>query len=115
MVGMNRHDGAPIDGIEDIRQSIHDILTTPVGSRLARRTYGSLLPEMIDRPLIPANVLRLYAATALAISRWEDRVRLRRVSIDSATAQGGAVLIAEGDRIDLPTAQPFRLAIPLSL
>ncbi|TWH93207.1 hypothetical protein IQ35_02114 [Sphingobium wenxiniae] len=111
---MNRRTGEVIDGLEDIRQSIHDILSTAVGSRLARRNYGSLLPELIDRPLIPANILRLYAATALAISRWEDRVRLRRVSMADAVAQGAGVLTVEGDRTDLPAPQSFRFDLPLS-
>ena len=43
--GMHRTTGAGLSGIEHLRQSIADILTTPLGTRLQRRTYGSLLPS----------------------------------------------------------------------
>lgn len=47
-LGMNQLTGKRITKLEHIRQSMRDILMTPVGSRLARREYGSLLPELID-------------------------------------------------------------------
>jgi phage baseplate assembly protein W len=39
------------------------------------------LPELIDQPMTPANILRLYAATAVALIRWEDRLRLVSLAI----------------------------------
>ena len=36
MIGMDRHTGAALSGVEHLRQSIADILTTPVGSRPPR-------------------------------------------------------------------------------
>lgn len=42
MTGMSRETGKALDEAAHISQSIRDILTTPVGSRLMRRTYGSL-------------------------------------------------------------------------
>ena len=78
MSGMDRRTGAPLDGLGHIRQSVADILSTMIGARVGRREYGSLLPELIDRPMTPPNILRLYAATALALSRWEKRLRLLR-------------------------------------
>ena len=45
MTGMSRETGRACDDeLAHIRQSIRDILTTPVGSRIKRRDYGSLLP-----------------------------------------------------------------------
>ncbi|HIH7570978.1 TPA: GPW/gp25 family protein, partial [Yersinia enterocolitica] len=41
-LGMNRHAGQTITDADHISQSIADILITPVGSRVMRRTYGSL-------------------------------------------------------------------------
>ena len=43
MIGMDRHTGLPISGIEHLRQSIADILSTPLGSRRQRMEYGSKL------------------------------------------------------------------------
>ncbi|EFB70328.1 hypothetical protein PROVRUST_08539, partial [Providencia rustigianii DSM 4541] len=36
--GMSRIDGTAISDIEHIRQSVRDILITPIGSRVIRRT-----------------------------------------------------------------------------
>lgn len=82
MLGMNRHTGRAIDDEADhIRQSIGDILTTPVGSRVENRSYGSLLPDLIDHPGNAANHLRLAAASIMAIIRWEPRVTVQSASI----------------------------------
>ncbi|MBB2777202.1 UNVERIFIED_ORG: phage baseplate assembly protein W, partial [Comamonas terrigena] len=43
---MDRTTGRRISGIDHVRQSVADILTTPLGSRLERRNYGSLLPSL---------------------------------------------------------------------
>src|SRR3546814_11426604 len=81
MSGMDRNTGAALHGDAHLRQSVATILSTPIGTRVGRRDFGSLLPELIDQPMTSANILRLYAATAVALSRWEDRLRLRRVSL----------------------------------
>ncbi|CRY18829.1 phage baseplate assembly protein [Yersinia enterocolitica] len=47
-LGMSRNTGRAITDADHISQSIADILITPVGSRVTRRTYGSLLSELID-------------------------------------------------------------------
>ncbi|MFZ2972309.1 MAG: GPW/gp25 family protein [Ferribacterium limneticum] len=84
MTGMSRDTGQALDEAAHISQSIRDILTTPVGSRLMRRTYGSLLPELIDQPANPANRLRLMAASVMAIIQWEPRVTISNVSLQLA-------------------------------
>lgn len=115
MAGMARASGAVLDGLAHIQQSVADILATPMGSRVGRRTYGSLLPELIDQPMTAANILRLYAATAVAVSRWEDRIRLRRVGIAAGDRPGAATVVIDGVRIDTAPANALvRLTIPLS-
>lgn len=42
-IGMNASNGRAITDDEHISQSVRDILLTPVGSRLMRRSYGSQL------------------------------------------------------------------------
>jgi phage baseplate assembly protein W len=82
MTGMQVSTGRSIGSeLEHIKQSIADILTTPVNSRLMRRDYGSVLPELIDHPLNPKTILRLYAAIAIAIIRWEPRYQLTDISL----------------------------------
>ncbi|WP_402719017.1 hypothetical protein [Janthinobacterium rivuli] len=59
---MHAATGRSLTGLGHLRQSITDILTTPIGSRIRRR-YGSEVPELIDPPLNSATQLRIYAAT----------------------------------------------------
>lgn len=67
---------------EHIQQSIQDILTTPLGSRVMRRNYGSLLTQLIDAPFNEIIRMQLFAAIATALIQWEDRIILHRVSIN---------------------------------
>ncbi len=79
--GMSRDNGSQLSTDEHLRQSIRDILTTPLGTRLMRRDYGSLLPFLIDSPANDATKLRLMAATATALIRWEPRIKVSKVSL----------------------------------
>jgi phage baseplate assembly protein W len=109
MTGMSRDTGRGLDESSHIRQSIRDILTTPVGSRVMRRDYGSLLPELIDQPANPANLLRLKAATVMALIRWEPRISVNNVSLQigmdgSATVDLSATRVGgqrAGNRINI--------------
>ncbi|WP_375666036.1 MULTISPECIES: GPW/gp25 family protein, partial [unclassified Bartonella] len=49
--GMDRTTGKPLTGIDHLRQSILDILSTRIGSRVMRRDYGSRVAELIDAPV----------------------------------------------------------------
>ena len=96
MNGVSATTGKALAGTEHLRQSVADILTTPLGSRVMRRDYGSLIPELIDQPLNRATVLRLYAATAHALVRWEPRLKLGAVLL-SKTDAGYSLSIAGRD------------------
>lgn len=88
MAGMSRTTGRALGGFDHLRQSIEDILTTPVGTRVHRRDYGSRLPRLVDRPINKSLVSDLVAATAEALNRWEPRLKLEEVRIQSVTEQG---------------------------
>mgnify|MGYP000738731643 CR=1 FL=1 len=93
MPGMNNLSGKPVADIAHLSQSIADILTTPLGTRLERRTYGSLLPELIDHPDNNASQVRLFSAVASALLRWEPRFRLTRVGVQRDAERPGYALI----------------------
>ena len=79
---MSRENGKTLQTeIESIYQSVKDILTTPLGSRIMREEYGSLVFQLIDGPLDEILQLQLYAATATAIMQWENRIFLRSISL----------------------------------
>lgn len=109
---MNADSGQAFAGdLPHIRQSIKDILTTPIGSRIMRRDYGSMIPELIDQPGNPVNRLRLMAATVGVVARWEPRVRITRVAFDSDMG-GNFVVDMDAVRIDGPrSGEPVRLAV----
>ena len=115
MIGVSRTTGKALSGDAHLAQSIGDILTTPIGTRVMRRDYGSGLAGLIDAPLNALTRLRLYAAAALAIHRWEPRLAVDRFAFegDGAGLAGGAVTLRiDGHRTDRPGATAS-LSIPL--
>jgi uncharacterized protein len=113
-IGMSRSTGRSVSGIDHIWQSCRDILTTRIGTRIARRSYGSLLPELIDQPGNSANMLRLRAATVMALSNWEPRIAINKVSISLSDEQGGFVIEMQATRTDGPQASSnVSLNIPI--
>lgn len=113
MRGMNASTGRTVSDRQHLVQSVADILTTPIGSRVMRREYGSNLPDLIDWPHNGATRLQAYAATAMALMRWEPRLRLTRVHLGMGDQPGQAVLDLEGTITD--TNEPLSLRVPLSL
>ena len=110
---MNAATGKAIDGDAHLAQSIADILMTPIGSRVMRRDYGSLLPELIDQPFNGATLVKLYGVAATALMRWEPRIRLTRIAITAGATPGTYVLDLEGQRLDTPSTEYTRLTLPL--
>lgn len=99
---MNTNTGERLSGIDHLRQSITDILTTPVGSRVMRREYGSRLYRLVDAPINRSTLLQIYAATAEALRRWEPRFQLTQVRAQSA--EPGRVIL-ELTGVYLPTGR----------
>lgn len=111
-MGMNATTGRKLEGINHIRQSVRDILTTPLGTRVMRREYGSLLPELIDQPLNDALLLQAYAATIMALIRWEPRIRVTAIRRRVSSAQAGrATLEIDGQT---RAGQPISLEVPIT-
>ncbi|UVJ45543.1 GPW/gp25 family protein [Pseudomonas sp. LS1212] len=81
MIGMDRRTGQPVSGLAHLRQSIEDILTTPLGSRRMRPEYGSKLRRFVDLPVSEGWKSAVQAEVARALSRWEPRLKLERVRV----------------------------------
>jgi phage baseplate assembly protein W len=84
-IGLAARSARPIDGIDHLRQSILDILTTYPGERIMRPEYGSRVRDLIDRPVNAQWLADLYFEVAFAIQRWEPRVRVVRVAAEMTT------------------------------
>ncbi|RPS09977.1 phage baseplate protein [Pseudomonas aeruginosa] len=94
MIGLDRRTGQPLSGVAHLKQSIEDILTTPLGTRRMRPEYGSKLRRLVDLPVNDGWKSAVQAEVARALGRWEPRLRLERVR----------VVAVIGGRIDLELA-----------
>ena len=92
-MGMNAETGRELTGLEHLKQSIADILNTPIGSRVMRRDYGSRLFELIDAPINRSTVVDIVAETAEALMKWEDRLVVSAVDVTGAVAVAGQIVL----------------------
>jgi len=70
---MNINDGKDISEINHLKQSISNILTTPIGSRIMRRDYGSNLFNKIDHPVNGELIAGIYLYIVESLFIWEPR------------------------------------------
>lgn len=109
MSGLSASTGRALSGMDHIRQSINHILTTPIGSRIQRRAYGSFISELLDQPINPAIKLQIQAACVMAITQWEPRIAIE--GVEFSLEKGRATLDIRAIRLDSGTAQTFEVAL----
>lgn len=108
MRGVDAATGAALSGLAHLRQSVADVLATPIGSRVMRREYGSRLPSLLDAPVSPAWAARCRAAAVEALDRWEPRLRVLGVEVRAA-APGRVVVSVSG--VHLPDARAVAVEV----
>lgn len=91
MQGVNKQTGRSLSGVQHVRQSVEDILSTRKGTRVMRRDYGSDLPLLIDRPVNQSLLAAIRAETVDALTRWEPRLRCERVHV-TEIGQGSVLM-----------------------
>lgn len=94
MIGIDRNTGKMIDGIDHLRQSLQDLLTTPKGSRLMRGDYGSDIPRLVDLPVNSELVIDIISETAGAIMKWEPRLQVEDVQVTSITSSSVVLAVS---------------------
>lgn len=109
-LGMNSSTGRALTDNAHIHQSIRDILLTPIGSRVMRREYGSMLYDLIDQPKNKALRLKIMSACYMALAQWEPRVRLQ--SIDYENTGGGEMHVKLSGVIS-GTSQSINFSVPV--
>lgn len=110
-LGMSRSTGRALTDAEHISQSLSDILRTPVGSRVMRRDYGSLLSSMIDQPQTPALELQIKVACYFAVLKWEPRITLNAVNTERQF--DGRMIVSLTGEI-AATGETLSLTLPVS-
>lgn len=86
---LSNNDGTLLSGYEHLRQSIEDILFTPLGSRIMLPDYGSKVFTFIDMPINRETLIDLYSEVIQALVKWEPRIRPTRVQVSEIS--GGRV------------------------
>lgn len=95
-VGIDRHTGKVLADWPHVVQSIEDIVTTRVMTRVMRRQYGSDWPRLIDSPMTEHTLLLFYVTAAEALDRWEPRFELVTIDFVEASASGRTTLRLTG-------------------
>ncbi|EBR4476840.1 baseplate assembly protein [Salmonella enterica] len=107
-LSIDRHTGKTLTDADHIRQSIQDIITTPTGTRVMRRDYGSLISELIDAPVNDALPLQLMAAIFDAIIHQENRVTVTEIQLrrseNGVIADTSMMRTDTGENINFPVS-----------
>ena len=84
---------------EKIEQSMRIVLSTPIGQRVMRPTFGSRLHELVFAPLNPETLglAELYVEEALTF--WEPRIDVLEVTARSDPNQPSLLLVGIDYRI----------------
>ena len=81
MIGMNAKTGGKLSGIDHLKQSMMNIITTPIGSRVMRRNYGSTLHLFYDTPMDDFHLAQIQAAIINALMINEPRIKVLSVKV----------------------------------
>ncbi len=106
MYGTDNTTGQYLAGTDHLRQSVADILTTPLNSRTMIRGYGSRLFALVDMPMNDAIKIQVYAAVHEALNRWEPRLTVDRVTVNP-TPEGRLEIQLVGRY--MPDGQPITM------
>ena len=113
--GLGRQSSASTaDGIEKIKDSILQILTTTPGERVIRRGFGSGLRGLVFQPLDMSLIQTLELAVRDAIDKWEPRVAIRNVQIGLTNREKG-ILTVIVEFVVRATNTPGNLVFPYYL
>lgn len=95
--GIDRRTGRPLSGWAHVIQSLEIIFSTRFGERIMREWFGSAVPGLLGRNLVPGTVLRFKLAVWVAIELWEPRYRIVRINSISVTRTGQYQVALEGE------------------
>jgi len=88
---MSRSNGKDITEFRHLLQSIVDLLTTPIGTRVDDPNYGSSLNLLLDRPFNASWRAKATYYTVTALSSYEPRLQVTRMSFKMADSKNGKI------------------------
>lgn len=87
-VGINRETGEPLTDFDHVVQSLEVIVSTVVGARVMRRTFGFVDPGLLGKNITVPTVLRFVSALHVAIALWEPRYALIQATFPGNSIPG---------------------------
>lgn len=93
---LNRTTGKQMSETPHIKQSIVDIVTTLIGTRVMRRFYGTIIPGVIDKPMNEILIMQMQSSIFMALDQYEHRIKIASVYITEPTLEGTFTLNIEG-------------------
>ena len=77
-VNTNYDRGSPelVINMKAINNSIFNILSTPIGTRVFRPTFGTSLHKYVNDPMDTQTALLIKASVAAALDKWEPRIKI---------------------------------------
>jgi uncharacterized protein len=78
-----------VSGEEDIRESLHILLSTVPGERILRPSYGCGLKALVFETVSDATVTEIRDAVERAVLFFEPRITLNRVDVHFVDPPGG--------------------------
>lgn len=79
--------------LEDIEASLHILLSTRLDERVMRLDYGCNLDRLLFEPLTTNLITQIKDMIYYAILRYEPRIKLDSVNLDSSRLLEGELLI----------------------
>ncbi|MGO4872744.1 MAG: baseplate assembly protein [Roseiarcus sp.] len=111
--GIDRNTGAALTGWGHCVQSILDIVSTAIGSRVIARAYGSNAPNLIDRPQSPPSIVAHFSAIAEALRKWEPGFALKQVTPTRLGPEGVAGFALAGDYYPNGYRGDYSIVVPM--
>jgi uncharacterized protein len=84
---------ALVSGSDDITEAITLILSTAPGERPMRPLFGCGIHDYVFETIDAYTVGKLEREVRIAIDRWEPRIEISELSIDTSRADSGRLAI----------------------
>ena len=99
---------------DDIREALRIILLTSKGERLMRPEFGAGLHDFVFESMSATTIGRMQAAIRDALIKWEPRIQVISVDVESEHGEIGKLLIDIEYRVRA-TNNRFNLVFPFYL
>lgn len=81
------------EGIEHVKECLHQLLRTNIGERVMLRSFGSNLGRLVFEPQDNILIQEVLNATREAVRIWEKRVQIISIDILEMSPKDGRIVI----------------------